>query len=193
MLILLIEGKTVIRKNILILAIGIFYFFISNQTVSATHIGPKVECRSDDPTAFSHCEIYNPGYSCLPDPSIPPSPANPVTLLCQEDPLKQRFGKIQAPAPLADFLKVDPTGRFAISQYLSNLIVLIYSVAFVVLIFMFLWGAFDWIMSGGEKEKVEAARRRIFYAIIGVILFAIAFAVIRILGAFTGFKFFVGQ
>lgn len=102
------------------------------------------------------------------------------------------FGKIQAPSPIAGFLDKNPTGSGAISQFLSNFISLIYVAAAIVLIFMILWGAFDWMTSGGDKEKVAAAQRKIINAVIGILLFAIAFAIIRVLGTFTGFTFFKG-
>ena len=135
------------------------------------------------------CDQY-PGLSCLADPQ---HPEDTELYRCLPDPFGTNFGKIQAPAPLAGFLQKDPTGAGGISQFLSNLIALIYTIATIVLIFMILWGAFDWLTSGGEKEKVEAARNRITYALIGMILFAVAFAAIAVLGTFTGFKFFVGQ
>ena len=63
---------------------------------------------------------------------------------------------------------------------------------FALLIYLF-WGAFDWITSEGDKEKVGKARNKIINAIIGVVILAAAFAIIQVLGVFTGFSFFVGQ
>ncbi len=57
---------------------------------------------------------------------------------------------------------------------------------------MLLWGAWDWMSSEGDKEKLSSAQKKIINAFIGILLFAVAFAVIRILGAFTGFTFFTG-
>lgn len=102
------------------------------------------------------------------------------------------FGKITPPDALKDFVSGDPTGAGGISKFLSNLVNLIYTLAAVVLIFMLIWGAFEWITSEGDKEKIAAARGKIISAIIGIILFAVAFAVIQILGVFTGFSFFKG-
>lgn len=119
-------------------------------------------------------------YSCLPAKAPPPA------FLCQTD----VFGKIQAPPPLAGFLKADPTGAGAISQFLSNFVALIFTLAMVVFVFMILWGAFDWLMSEGDKEKISSAQKKIINAVIGIMLFALAFAIIRILGAVTGFTFF---
>ncbi len=128
------------------------------------------------------------GYSCKPSKFDPGN-----TYLCQENDVADIFGKIAPPSPLANLLKADPTGTGVISHFLSNAVTLIYSIAAVVLLFMFLWAAFEWMTSGGEKEKVASARNKIIYAIIGLILFALAFAIIRIVGTFTGFSFFKGQ
>lgn len=99
------------------------------------------------------------------------------------------FGQILPPQAI-QYLGFGATG---ISTFLSNLVVLFYSVAIIVLILMILWGAFDWITSEGDKEKLESARRKLINAVVGIMLFAVAFAIIQILGTFTGFKFFEGQ
>lgn len=96
------------------------------------------------------------------------------------------FGIIDVPQALQDF----GFGSKGISTFLSNGITLIYSFATIVLIFMLLWGAFEWMTSGGDKEKLSSAQKRIISAIVGILLFGVAFAVIRVLGTFTGFKFF---
>lgn len=100
------------------------------------------------------------------------------------------FGKIQPPDALKGLIQKDPTGAGGISLFLSNLVALIYSLAAIVLIFMFIAGAFEWLTSGGDKEKLESARRKLINAVIGIMLFAVAFAIIQVLGQFTGFKFF---
>lgn len=114
---------------------------------------------------------------------------------CKTDPQNVEcvFGKIAAPSPIAGFIGTDTTGAGGISKFLSNLVTLIYSLAVVVLIFMVLWGAFDWMTSEGDKEKVASAQRKLLNAFIGILLFAVAFAVIRVVGQFTGFSFFAGQ
>lgn len=156
---------------------------INTSIVSAGDKIGGTECERTDPEN-GHCVD---GYSCQ------PSKASPSKYLCQPGNISTAFGKIQPPDALKGLIGKDPTGAGGISTFLSQLIALIYSVAAIVLIFMLLWGAFQWMTSGGDKEKIEAARNRIIHAIIGLILFAIAFAVIQVLGVFTGFTFFVGQ
>ncbi len=50
------------------------------------------------------------------------------------------------------------------------------------LIYM-LWGAFDWINSSGEKEKVAKAQQKITNAVIGMIL---VFVALTVFGLLTG-------
>lgn len=107
--------------------------------------------------------------------------------------IKDIFGTIKPPKELDPFVLQDPTGAGGISLFLSHLVALVYTVAAVALVLMILWGAFDWITSEGEKEKIESARNKIIHSIIGILLFAAAFAIIQVLGQFSGFKFFVGQ
>ena len=103
------------------------------------------------------------------------------------------FGSIKPPPELTPFTGGDQTGASGISKFFSNFIALFYSVAILVLISMLVWGAFDWLTSEGDKEKIAAARGKLINAVIGIMLFAVAFAVIQVLGQFTGFTFFVGQ
>ena len=107
--------------------------------------------------------------------------------------IKDIFGTIVPPPALYPLTANNATGARAISQFLSNLIALIFSLSTVVLILMIIWGAFDWLTSQGDKEKIASARSKIINALIGSLLLATAFAAIQILGQFTGFKFFVGQ
>lgn len=106
--------------------------------------------------------------------------------------VQNTFGKIQPPEALKGLLKGDPTGAAGISKFLSNFVSLIYIAATIMLVFMLIWGAWDWMTSEGDKEKLQSAQRKIINAFIGILLFAVAFALLRVLGAFTGFTFFTG-
>lgn len=139
-------------------------------------------CVSTDP-ARRDCE---PGFSCQ------PSKTDSSIELCQPDPFGGVFGKIKPPDALKRFIGNDPTGATALSKFLSNFVSLIYIAATIVLVLMLIWGAWDWLTSGGDKEKLESAKKKLINAFIGIILFAVAFALLRIVGAFTGFTFFTG-
>ena len=105
----------------------------------------------------------------------------------------KNFGTITPPQALQNFLRGDPTGAGAIGKLLTNIIGLFYAVAIIVLIFMIVWGAYDWMTSEGDKEKLSSAQKKLINAFVGILLFAVAFAVIQVLGTFTGFQFFAGQ
>lgn len=51
-------------------------------------------------------------------------------------------------------------------------------VAGIAALVMLLWGALAWVLSGGDKEKVEAARDRMTAAIIGVFMILVALSVV---------------
>jgi len=62
-----------------------------------------------------------------------------------------------------------------------------------ILVFVFLvWGGLEWIMSGGDKGKVEAARGRIVNALIGLAIIAASWALIRIITYFFGVEAGIG-
>jgi membrane protease YdiL (CAAX protease family) len=43
---------------------------------------------------------------------------------------------------------------------------------------MFVWGGFQWIVSGGEKEKIEKGKRTLVWAVIGLFFIFIAYTVV---------------
>lgn len=60
-----------------------------------------------------------------------------------------------------------------------------------ILTFAFLiWGGIEWIASGGNKEKYEAARGRITAALVGLAIVAAAWALMKLIGYFFGVNVF---
>lgn len=70
---------------------------------------------------------------------------------------------------------------------LLNVITLFFTVGGIGVVIYFIWGAVDWIMAGGDKEKISSARKKMTNAIIGLILLALSFAIIRTVGSIAGF------
>lgn len=54
-------------------------------------------------------------------------------------------------------------------------------VAGLFLILYLLWGAFDWIKSGGEKESIAKAQSKITNALIGILLIFIVLTIFNLL------------
>lgn len=99
------------------------------------------------------------------------------------------FGVIRAPS----FVRGIGEGSEGVSNFINWVIRLIFILAGILFLFMLLIGAFQILTSGGDKEAVGNGRKRITYAIIGIVVLAMAFMLARIIGQITGFQFFVGQ
>lgn len=54
-----------------------------------------------------------------------------------------------------------------------------------VLVFM-VWGAFDWITSGGDKEKLSSAQKKITNSLIGLALLALSAFIVSLAGQIAG-------
>ncbi len=78
-------------------------------------------------------------------------------------------------------------GYTDLGVFIGNFISLAFAVAILVVLVMLIWGAFEWIVSGGDKESVGKARGRIINALIGLAVLAVAFALARVFGQFIGF------
>lgn len=57
----------------------------------------------------------------------------------------------------------------------------------LVLIFL-IWGAFDWLSSGGDEKKLEGAKDKITNAIVGMVILAGSFAIVSLLENVFGFS-----
>jgi hypothetical protein len=68
------------------------------------------------------------------------------------------------------------TGTGNIINATSNVLALITGVAAVIMIII---GGFTMVTSGGSTEAVTAARRRIIYSVIGLVVVALAWTIIR--------------
>jgi len=55
------------------------------------------------------------------------------------------------------------------------------TIAGIFLIIYLLWGAFDWISSAGEKEKITKAQNKITNALIGIVLVFVVLTVFNLL------------
>jgi len=61
-------------------------------------------------------------------------------------------------------------------------------VAAIILSLIYLvWGGFNWLMSEGEKQRINQARQKVVYAILGLIVVFLSFFIINLI-----FGFFFG-
>lgn len=89
--------------------------------------------------------------------------------------------------PPVDPITKKPLGFSKLGPFINNVIVLVFIFAVIAVLFMLIWGAFEWITSGGDKESVGKARNRILNALIGLAVLAVAFAIFTLAGQFLGF------
>lgn len=164
-------------KKGLILLLLLISLLLNPASILADHLGGGAECDNN----LRHCRA---------DLSCAPSKAIPANTVCQPKGSGDVFGKITPPEALKDLIGADPSGTKGVSIFFSRLVSLMYALAGLVLILMLIWGAWDWLTSEGDKEKLHAAQRKLINAVIGIVIFAAAFAIIQVLEAFTGFSFY---
>ncbi len=79
-------------------------------------------------------------------------------------------------------------GFNSVSAFISSALVLVFTIGAFLVLIMLIVGAYEWITSGGDKEAVGKARGRIINALIGLLVLAVAFALVRLVGQFTGIQ-----
>jgi hypothetical protein len=80
-------------------------------------------------------------------------------------------------------------GAPAIGLLVSNIVWALVIFAFIASFLYLLLGGFNWITSGGDKAKLQAARDEITNAIIGIIVVAACWAIMTLVGNFLGISF----
>ena|SRR3989344_2980153 len=93
--------------------------------------------------------------------------------------------KIVLPSPVSG---IDPNAE--VGTIFGNAITIIFIVAIVLVLFFVIIGAFQWITSGGDKEKYGKARGSITHALIGLAILALAFLIVRVAGNIVNVDFF---
>lgn len=98
-------------------------------------------------------------------------------------------------AQKGDSFKIEqPAGQFGVrgdtepSTIITNVIAIIFAIALLAVLFMLVWGAFERIISGGDKEKIAASSKRITNALIGLVLLALAFVILTLIGNILNFN-----
>ncbi|HLL61126.1 MAG TPA: hypothetical protein VK338_05385 [Candidatus Nitrosocosmicus sp.] len=84
--------------------------------------------------------------------------------------------------PTADIGMTAPTFQNIMSFAIRALFI----VAGILALFFLLLGAISFITSGGDKEKTEAARNKIMYAALGLILVFVVLGIASLLETVTG-------
>jgi hypothetical protein len=75
-----------------------------------------------------------------------------------------------------------------VGNILSNVLTIMFIIGGLALVVYFIWGALDWILAGGDKEKISAARKKITQGLVGLTLLALSFFIIYLFGEVIGFN-----
>lgn len=71
-------------------------------------------------------------------------------------------------------------------KVIGNVITALIIIAIIIAIIILVWGGIKWILSGGDKAKVESARNTIIGAIIGLVLVFLAWFIITLVAGLFG-------
>ena len=80
-----------------------------------------------------------------------------------------------------------------LSPLIQGIIRIAFIVAIILTFLFLLWGGLQWIMSGGDKAKYEEARNRITAALIGLVIVALAWLLIKLATHFLGLPDIFGE
>ncbi len=110
---------------------------------------------------------------------ITSSTASLLTVLSVATPVGAQLGDFQLPERgFADNL----------GTYFASLLSLVLVISALLVFFQLIFGGIQWILSGGDKGKTEAARGRIVSAIIGIIILSASYAILLLILNFLGFN-----
>lgn len=68
----------------------------------------------------------------------------------------------------------------------SSLLTFVYLAIILMTLGYLIWGGVKWITSGGDKTKVDGARKTIIYALIGLIFIFLSFLIINVVTTIFG-------
>jgi TRAP-type C4-dicarboxylate transport system permease small subunit len=78
------------------------------------------------------------------------------------------------------------TGVGFFQSFIPRMVGLVFVIGSLVFFFVMVVGAIQWIVSGGDKAAIEAARGKIANALIGFIILLAIFALLKVIEDFFG-------
>lgn len=86
-----------------------------------------------------------------------------------------------------------PLTSLKVETMIPNIITWVLILAAIAFFFMLVIGGVRWILSGGEKTSVEAARNQITNALIGLVIVFAAWAILTLIGTLFGVAILSGE
>ncbi len=73
-----------------------------------------------------------------------------------------------------------------VGQLISVLLSFLFPLAAVILALVIIWGGYDFLLSGGESEKIQSGKAKITYGLIGFVLLTLSFIAAKLIGSIFG-------
>lgn len=89
-------------------------------------------------------------------------------------------------------LKIKPVGGMPtgglrkVEDIIQFGIIFLFIIATLLALAFLIWGGIQWITSGGDKAGIETARKKVTFALIGLVVTFLSFFIINALGVFLG-------
>lgn len=94
------------------------------------------------------------------------------------------LAKISNPALSEDLGSGNPTD--VLGRFISSWWGVAYVAAGIIFLLYLVWGAIEWAIAGANKDRVENAKNKISNALIGLLLVAASYALIKLVGFVLG-------
>jgi len=95
-------------------------------------------------------------------------------------------GELKGLGELGENATTDPGGR--LNTIISNIVTILTIIGAIWFIFIFVSGALAWIGSGGDKNALEAAKKRMVNGVIGIVVIVASLFIIEIFGNVIGIE-----
>ena len=73
-----------------------------------------------------------------------------------------------------------------LGDLVNRVIQFLIPLAAVILLFVFIWGGYDYMMSEGSPEKVKSAQAKLTTGIVGLVLLLLSYAFVRLISSIFG-------
>jgi len=77
---------------------------------------------------------------------------------------------------------------FKLADIISEVVGLLIPLGGVILLFVMIWGGYDFMMSRGQPEKLKSAQAKITTGIIGFVLLIFAYVIAKLAATLFGFE-----
>jgi len=83
-------------------------------------------------------------------------------------------------------MNATPAPLTGLNDIFGNVVSIALGFGGIVLFIMFVVGGFQYLTSGGNPQAAEGARKTLTYAILGLVLVALSYLILRLISDFTG-------